>query len=219
MTCGMKGGELSSLHVSCVLCKHTYYFTVLVHSVYTPLIRVTSRTVIIEFSEPPVGPSTPEEEEAFEEFDGLLHSSTVSAAIGWAIRQEQAIMAGKSAVSSLKSRLREACPLLHRNVQNWAVLLFLLEQVNVSNINFDTEIGVQLLTVLSCADPAQLLKETGISSDLEEFVQFISRTTGTSSVQAASGVGFTQDAKSVLLQCMHELVTHARNTSRGQVSH
>ena len=74
------------------------------------VIRVRSRVLLVPFSLPSTGPTTPEEVCAYEEFKECPLSKKFSSAIGWIVQLKEVFdKNGKEYVQSVQAELREAC--------------------------------------------------------------------------------------------------------------
>ena len=89
--------------------------------------RVCTRAAIIRFVDPPVGPSSEEDEEVFAELEELIHGGELSRAIGWAIQLGQRLPSCRQDILDIKEKLRGV--MSGRKIQNWGMILFFVKQV------------------------------------------------------------------------------------------
>ena len=102
----------------------------LLQSLLSPFLhRVLSRTTVIQFREPTIGPANEEKEETFTEFEDIISTGTMSSIVGWSILQRKAVVSaeGKEKVLDIKEKLLGVFQ--GRNLQNWALLLFFVKKV------------------------------------------------------------------------------------------
>ena len=83
---------------------------------------VCTRAAIICFVDPPVGPSSEEDE-----LEELIHGGELSRAIGWAIQLGQRLSSCRQDILDIKEKLRGV--MSGRKIQNWGMMLFFVKQV------------------------------------------------------------------------------------------
>ena len=92
---------------------------------------MTSRILLVPFSLPTTGPTTPDEMNAYDEFQQSQLNHSFSSAVGWVVYQRQIFLeSGKEYVLDTQAELRDAFGMKVRNITGWASCLFILKQVN-----------------------------------------------------------------------------------------
>ena len=84
---------------------------------------------MIPFEQPTECPESDEEEDAFDELEGLVSSNRLSAAVGWAIQLRREVLLNGDRIRGLKRELYGSFQ--GRSAMNWALLLFVAEKVHV----------------------------------------------------------------------------------------
>ena len=90
-----------------------------------------TRTLIIPFSPPSIGPSNAEEDAAHEEFENNLFNNYYSSAIGWIVGLRKVLLnEGREKIQNAKLQLQNACVMKARNITGCSIEIFVLEQVS-----------------------------------------------------------------------------------------
>lgn len=93
--------------------------------------------LIVPFDLPSTGPTRPEEYEQFELFEERLQQHHCSSSVGWLVKQRLVLLReGKSFVDAMKTELCDVFKMRVRNTIGWALCLFFLKQVIVTNIDY-----------------------------------------------------------------------------------
>ena len=89
--------------------------------------RVTTRTLLVPFNGPSVGPQDNTSEKAFKEMESLLKDHQFSSAIGWIISLAKEIEESVHVIESFVERFKRTFP--PRTAQGWTVCAFFAEMV------------------------------------------------------------------------------------------
>ena len=115
---------------------------IMVHTcIHTITCRCTSRTNMIPFFKPSVGPVTPEAQRAYSELTAALQQNKFSSCVGWVINlvtelESDMVKNDNSVLSEIKETLNEVFPGAPRLRQGWSVVLFYTKKVSITNYKF-----------------------------------------------------------------------------------